>query len=93
MKHAIPTHLVDDDTQPIVSRSYPPSVALATAWHRFRWATPEDRRPLRLTHRGRAVRAMTLGAAILSLAVFAQPLSEAYFSAVLWLGQLTGTAA
>ena len=81
-----------DGTRRINSPSYPPSVAMATAWHRYRWAAPQDRRPMRLTRRGRIVRDMTAGAAILSVAVFAQPLSEAYFSTVLWVGQLTGTA-
>ena len=82
-----------DDTRKIGSAHYPPPVELATAWHRWRWQAPAEGRPFRLTHRGRVVRDMTTGAAILSLAVFAQPLSEAYFTAVLWLGQLTGTAA
>jgi hypothetical protein len=86
---------VQDGTRLIESRFYPPSVAVATAWHRYRWAEVEkkERRAVRLTRRGRIVRDMTAGAAVLSLAVFTQDLSHAYFGAVLWLGQFTGTAA
>lgn len=87
--HSTPT----DDARRIVSPSYPPSVALATAWHRYRWDTPEERRPMRLTQRGRVIRDLTAGAAILSVAVFAHPLSTAYFTAVLWLGHVTGATA
>lgn len=82
-----------DDTRRIDSPSYPPSVALATAWHRYRGAAPEERRPLRLTQRGQVVRDLIAGAAILSAAFFAHPLSEAYFAAVLWFGQVTGATA
>jgi hypothetical protein len=39
---------------------------------------------MRLTQRGRIVRDMAAGAAVLTLTVSAQPLSEAYISAVLW---------
>lgn len=82
-----------DDTRRIDSPAYPPSVALATAWHRYRWTTPEDRPRLRLTRRGRVVRDLAAGAAAFAVVVLAQPLSEAYFTAVLWAGQLIGTAA
>jgi hypothetical protein len=71
-----------DDTRRIDSPSYPPPVALATAWHRYRSGAPQDRRPLRLTRRGRIVRDMTIGAAILSATVFALPLSDAGVTAV-----------
>jgi len=49
--------------------------------------------PARLTRRGRIVRDMVAGAGVLGVAVFAQPISVAYFSVVLWFGQLTGTTA
>ena len=49
--------------------------------------------PLRLTRRGRIVRDMVAGAGILGFAVLAQPISEAYFTFVLWFGQVTGTTA
>lgn len=82
-----------DDTRRITSPAYPPSVALATAWHRYRSTAPEGRTPLRLTRRGRVIRDMAVGAAMLSVVVFAQPLSEAYFTAVLWFGEAVGTVA
>jgi hypothetical protein len=33
------------------------------------------------------------GAACVAVVIFAQPISEAYFTAVLWSGQFFGTAA
>jgi len=49
--------------------------------------------PLRLTRRGRIVRDMVAGGGILGAVVMAQPISVAYFTAVQWVGQLTGTTA
>lgn len=49
-------------------------------------------RPLRLTRRGRIVRDMAAGTGLLGLVVFAQPISVAYFTFVLWFCQITGTA-
>lgn len=49
--------------------------------------------PLRLTRRGRIVRDLTAGAAVLGFAVLAQPISVAFFTAVLWAGQATGLSA
>lgn len=49
--------------------------------------------PLRLTRRGRIVRDMVAGGVALGAAVFAQPISVAFFTAVVWTGQVTGLSA
>ena len=51
------------------------------------------RQPPPLTKRGRIVRDMTAGAAILGAAIAAQPISVAFFTAVVWAGQVTGLSA
>lgn len=49
--------------------------------------------PLRLTRRGRVLRDLAAGGSILTVALFAQPISVGYFTAVVWLGHVTGWAA
>lgn len=46
--------------------------------------TEAGRPPLRLTRRGRVVRDLVAGAACLTAALFGQPISVAFFTAVLW---------
>lgn len=52
--------------------------------------TEAGRPPLRLTGRGRVVRALLGGAACLALMMFGQPISVVFFTGVLWFGHLLG---
>lgn len=49
--------------------------------------------PTRLTRRGRIVRDMAAGVVILGATIVAQPVSVAFFTAVVWAGNVSGLSA